>query len=52
MEQFNEAAKDAEGVYYRGSGNMLSAFNDPIFALTHEILNRHEGTNDGIVLET
>jgi len=52
MKQFNDEIQDADGVYYQSYGShMLSGFNDPIFALTHEILNRHEGANDGMVSE-
>lgn len=50
MKQFNDKVKNVAGVYYQSYGtHMLSGFNDPIFALTHEILNRHEGANDGMV---
>ena len=52
MKQFNDDVDNVPGVYYQSYGtHMLSPLNDPMFALSHELLNKYEGVNDGMVSE-
>lgn len=52
MKEFNHDNPNAKDVYYQSYGtHMLSPLNDPVFALPHELLNRYEGVNDGMVSE-
>ncbi len=50
MSAFNERVKDAPGVCYRSYGSKVkSALDDPVFGVSHSVVRKHEGENDGMV---
>lgn len=50
MRDFNERYPNADGVYYQSYGvQMLNPINDPLFALSYNIVKKVEGDNDGII---
>ncbi len=52
MKAFNEKVIDAPGVLYQSYGaQMLSAVDDPLYALSYRLLKKYEGHNDGMVSE-
>lgn len=49
-EEFNRNVPDAPGVQYQSLGTVMKGMlDDPLFALTHEILKNKQGDNDGMV---
>ena len=52
MKTFNKEIIDAGGVLYQSYGaQMLSALDDPLYAISYRLLKKHEGHNDGMVSE-
>ena len=52
MQRFNEEVIDAAGVMYQSYGaQMLSALDDPLYAVSYRLLKKYEGHNDGMVSE-
>ena len=50
MQKFNQEITNVDDVYYQSYGTtMLKVTDAPFFSLTYEILNQHEGENDGMV---
>lgn len=53
MEKFNRDVPDNPHVYYQSFGTtMKRVTDDPLFAMSYEILHRHDGENDGMVAAT
>lgn len=52
MQHFNEEVNNAAGVMYQSYGaQMLSAVDDPLYAISYRLLKKYEGHNDGMVSE-
>ena len=52
MQRFNQEVIDATGVLYQSYGaQMLSALDDPLYAVSYRLLKKYEGHNDGMVSE-
>ncbi len=52
MKAFNEEIIDADGVLYQSyCAQMLSAVDDPLYAISYRLLKKYEGHNDGMVSE-
>lgn len=50
MKSFNRDNSDQPGVCYLSYGTqMMRISDDPVFALTYELLKHHDGANDGMV---
>ena len=48
--RFNERFPDSDKVYYQSyASTMLDSFSDFIFVLTHSVVKRFDGENDGLV---
>lgn len=53
MERFNRENPDQPSVYYQSYGTVMKRMaDDPLFALTFELLKYHDGDNDGMVAAT